>query len=106
MKYYSDKTKELYGTETELLNAEYDFDKAQEAKQEEERKAKEAIEAKKAARKVRAEEIEKARKEMVEAQKKYRKLIEEFCKDYGTYHYSTSSYDGLPQLFEDFLSIL
>ena len=99
MKYYSDVTDKVYTTEQELVDAELAFAKAQAEKEEAAKKAKEAEEAKKAQRKQRADEIETARKEMVEAQKKYQQLINDFVRDYHSYHFSATEYDNLPTLF-------
>ena len=53
-----------------------------------------------AKRKERAAEVEAARKAMVEAQKNYKKVLENFIKDYHSYHYSTTSFDDIPTLFD------
>lgn len=105
MKFYSDMTKKLYETEEALVIAEKEMAAEEARKEEEARKAKEAEEAKKNERKARADEIEVARKEMVEAQKKYQELVTAFVRDYKTYHYSTSSADGLPTLFRSLFDI-
>ena len=75
MKYYSDKTKKLYDT-VELLNeAEMAYDEAH------------AAELKKAEQKKNAAEaIRAARKAIVDAQNKYNELVNQFIKDYGSYH--------------------
>ena len=56
------------------------------------------------ARASRAKEVENLRKNMIAAQKAYKEALEAFVKDYGTYHFSTSSFDELPHLF-DFLCL-
>jgi hypothetical protein len=75
MKYYSDKTKKLYDS-VELLNeAEMAYDEAH------------AAELKKAEQKKNAAEaIRAARKAIIEAQNKYNELVNQFIKDYGSYH--------------------
>jgi type IV secretory pathway VirB9-like protein len=75
MKYYSDKTKKLYDS-VELLNeAEMAYDEAH------------AAELKKAEqKKTAAEAIRAARKAIVDAQNKYNELVNQFIKDYGSYH--------------------
>lgn len=75
MKYYSDKTKKLYDT-VELLNeAEMAYDEAH------------AAELKKAEQKKNAAEaIRAARKAIIELQSEYNKLVNQFIKEYGSYH--------------------
>ena len=75
MKYYSDKTKKLYDT-VELLNeAEMAYDEAH------------AAELKKAEqKKTAAEAIRAARKAVIDAQSRYNELVNQFIKDYGSYH--------------------
>lgn len=88
MKYYSDKTKQLYESVELLQKAEVAYDKEQEA----------AL-AKQRDRKNRAEEIKKAREVLKDAQKNYQDLLNKFVKDYGSYHetYSKES-DSLEQI--------
>lgn len=105
MKYFSDMTQKLYDTEELLVAAEKEAAAELARKEEEARKAKEAEETKKNERKARADEIEAARKAMLEAQRKYQELVSAFVRDYKTYHYSTSSAEGLPTLFKDWLSL-
>lgn len=95
MLYYSEMTKKNYKTEDECRAAEADFLSARE-------KEKRAREEKAAARKEKAAQIEAARKEMVSAQNKYKELIEDFVKNYGSYHYSTQSVKDVPTLFDLF----
>lgn len=75
MKYYSDKTKKLYETVEDLNKAEKAYDEAHAA---ELKKAEE--------KKHRAEEIQAALKAIVDAQHKYNELVNQFIKDYGSYH--------------------
>ena len=84
VQYYSDLTKEFYETEKACLKAEQAHTAAARKKEEEERKKSEE-------RKARAQEVEDARKALNEARKKYDKLLADFCKDYGSYHYSICS---------------
>lgn len=98
MLYYSEVTNKNYPTERECMEAE----KAEIARREEVKAAKEA---KNAERKARANEIEIAYKEMVETQNKYRELIEKFVKDYGSYHYSASTSKGIPTLFSTWFDL-
>ena len=102
MRYYSDKTKNLYSTVEELEKAEFAL------KEEENRKKilKEREEAKKKElteqRKSRAAEVEEARKDMVAAQKKYKDTLESFVHDYGSYHFTSTKFDDVPMLFDIF----
>lgn len=77
MQYYSDKTKKIYKTIDELNDAEkkYDDNQLAIAKRNDERKA-------------RAKEVEEAYKAMEDARKAYNKKVNDFIKDYGSYHYS------------------
>lgn len=94
MRYYSDKLNELFDNEENLTKAEHDFD-VKERQKEQERKAKSE------ARAARAKEIDEARSAMVEARKAYVKLVNNFAKDFGSYH-STITNIELP----DFLYFL
>ena len=75
MKYYSDKTKKLYDNVEDLSKAEQAYDEvhAAELKQAEEKKQA-------------AEAIRAARKAIVDAQNKYNELVNQFIKNYGSYH--------------------
>ena len=99
MRYYSELTKKLYDSEQDLLEDE-------ERVEEETRKLEEQKRAIAEQRKERAAEIDAARKRMIEAQSEYRRLINEFCKDYKSYHYSCNSFEDLPQVFKDLFSVL
>ena len=88
MKYVSEITKKAYDSEKECLYAEQEFQK----KQEQERAAKE----KKAAERAdRAKEVEEAYKTAVEANKAYQKKLNDFVKDYGSFHMTYSSTSDL-----------
>lgn len=97
MRYYSDVTSKLYDSPEALAEAEAAV-KAEQARvqAEQEKKANE--------RKERAAVVEQARQAMVEAQKNYRVALENFCKDYGNYHYSLKARD-LPSLFDNFFNL-
>ena len=77
MKYYSEVTKQLYGTPEELTAAE---DKAAQAQAAEEEKKK--------ARQARAKEVEDAYKAAVEAHNHYIELKNKFLDDYKQFHYT------------------
>ena len=99
MKYYSDVTRKLYETAEELNKAETAVVKA-----EQERKAalekKQAEQAKlKEQRAARAQEVTEAIRVRDEAQKKVNELINNFVKDYGSYHYTWSS-DFIDDVFK------
>ena len=110
IKFYSDRTNKFYATQEEADKAEFEL-KEQEnlAKIEKERKERELKEKKEkvaAERKAAAEEVEQARKDYIAAQKVFREKLEDFCKKYGTYHYSTTSADDIPILFGGLLENL
>lgn len=106
MLYFSEKLNKAFKTEKECLEAEF------KAKEEENRKAilkereeaelKAKKEAAAAERKEAAAKVDTARKAYLEAQKAYRTELEEFCKTYGTYHYSVENGDEIPSLFDVF----
>lgn len=89
MKYYSEETKKMYNSEKECADATTAF-LAEKEKAEAEAKAK------KEKRSERAKEVELAREKMRDAQKNYADVLNQFVKDYGTYHWSTSSVEDLP----------
>ena len=97
MKFYSEVTKKFYDTVEDCESAEVAVKRAQEEKELAKKKLSEA-------RASRAKEVENLRKNMIAAQKAYKEALEAFVKDYGTYHFSTSSFDELPHLF-DFLGL-
>ena len=81
MKYYSEVLDRVFDSEKELV--------AEETKAKNAEIEKRILEQKKAEeRKSRAAEVEKARIAANEAATNYRKLLEDFCKDYGSYHYT------------------
>ena len=102
MKYYSERTKKLFDTAAECEKAEFEAkeeENRQKIKREREIAAEKARKEELAAkRKVLANEVEEARKAMVTAPKAYRDKLEEFCKEFGTYHTSLSTSD-IPTLF-------
>lgn len=89
MKYYSEETKKFYNSEKECVEATKAF-------LDERQKAEAEAKAKKEKRSERAKEVELAREKMRDAQKNYADVLNQFVKDYGTYHWSTSSVDELP----------
>lgn len=108
MKYYSEILKKAFDTETECLTEEAAYNKEMEEK-------KAAEEKKKNERKQRAAEVDAARihmtevqeecsKKIDEAQKKYIDLRNQFVKDYGYYHYSTSGETDSPSLLDMLLN--
>ena len=83
MKYYSEKLKKVYDTVEQLQAAETEYDKAHAAEI-----------AKQKERKARAEEITAARKDLQNRQKKYNELVNQFIKDYGSYHATYTDEDS------------
>ena len=115
MKYYSEKTYKFYDTledcqkaelEAKELEAREKARKERELALEKEKKEKELAEqkAKATERKADADKVEAARKAMVEAQNAYRKEIENFCKKWKSYHFSTSDVNEIPTLFNSIFS--
>lgn len=102
MKYYSDKTKKLYDTEKELMQAEFELKEAENREKIKKEREKAHQEELAAQRKDRAAEVEAARVAMVEAQKKYKEMLNAFIKDYGSFHYTSSSVDDIPIIFDLF----
>ena len=84
MKYYSEKLNVLFDDEKALVKAEDEHDTrvaAEKAKQEQLANT----------RKERAKAIEESYKKVVEARNEYKKLVDEFIKDYGSFHMSVKS---------------
>lgn len=93
MLYYSEITKKAYKTAEECQKEELKVQEAENLeKMKKERLANE--------RKARAAEVETARKALTEAQKNYHKVLEAFIHDYGSYHYTETSVDNIPSLFD------
>lgn len=97
MQYYSEKLQKLYNTAEECEAAE---------KEQAERIAAEKAKKEKLAneRKMRAKEVEEALDEVRKAREHYDEVLKKFCKDYGTYHFSWSSDETFPSIF-DFLGL-
>ena len=106
IKVYSDKTNKFYNTVEEANRAEFELKEKENLekikKEREEALAKQEKEKKVAERKAAAEVVETARKTYLEAQKAYRTALEDFCRKYGTYHYSTDNAEEIPSLFDWF----
>lgn len=77
MKYFSEKTNQVYDAVEDLEKAEQAYEKQRKA-----------LEDKKARREQRAKEVEKAFEEANEATKKANELLQEFIEDYGSFHTS------------------
>lgn len=86
MKYYSEKLNKIFDKPEDLKDAE----RAYEAKEAEEK-------AKKAQRSKRAKEVE-------DAWDHYVKLLNDFIKDYGSFHDTKRSTDGCVSLFDLFVN--
>lgn len=94
MRYWSDKTRKFYESEKECVEAEEALDKQL---AEAEAKRKELAEQ----RKVRAKEVEDAYNALIAARKQYNKLLNDFCKDFGSYHATfTSGDDAFTEVFD------
>lgn len=95
MKYYSELTKKIYETEEELNKAEQEqkleLAKKEEVAQKKKERANEVQDAYKKAIEVR----KKAQNEIEEAEKKYYALRDKFVEDYGSWHMTYTSKDGV-----------
>ena len=85
VKIYSDVTKQFYDNEAAALKAEEEVKKAQDEKV--------------ARRKKMADTVDVKRKAYDKARKEYREALDNFCKDYGSYHYTLADKD-----LEDFFA--
>jgi hypothetical protein len=101
MKYFSEKTKKFYPTETECVDAEAAFDAEQARIAEEKKKLAEA-------RKERAAEIEAAYKEWqdlekaaYEGKKRFLEKRNAFVKDYGSFHMTVRNTEAVPSMVRD-----
>ena len=92
MKFYSEKTKKFYDTYDECVKVEDEILKKERA--EAERKAK--LEKNRASA---AKEVEAAFKAVNEAVKKRDKLLEEFVKNYGSFHMTLDGSDSDSDMF-------
>ena len=86
MKFYSEVTQKLYNSERDLAVAEAEVKAAEMKKAQAEKEKKEA-------RAVKAKEVEKALKEANDAQAKALKLLKDFIKEYGYFHFSYTNDD-------------
>ncbi len=84
MKFYSEKLNKMYNDEKSLVKAEEEYDVRVAAE-------KAHAEQLAATRKDRAKAIEESYKKVVEARKEYKKLVDEFTRDYGSFHMSVKS---------------
>lgn len=95
MKYYSEILQKAFDTEDACLKAEKDHEEKVAAQ-------KAAAENLAKARKARAKEVEDALHALQEAKDNYLKVLKDFCKDYGAFHYSWTNDKVAPSLL-DFL---
>ena len=102
MKFYSELINKVYDTEKDCIKAEQEYKQALEAKKREEEMKKLAEKKKQEKRAAAAKNVEAKREAMTNAQREYREELEKFCKEYGSYHFTTNSFDGIPHLFEFF----
>lgn len=78
-KYFNQYTNEPFDTPEEADASEKKYLEVEEVKK---KKASERAE--------RAKEVEEALKAAVDARKHYQEVLKAFCKDYGSFHYSTN----------------
>ena len=93
MKYYSEMTNEVYETKEECEKVE----KALVAKKQAEEEKQLAL---KNEREARSKEVVEAFKEAREAETKAQKLLNEFVKDYGSFHISYNGKSSVPSMFD------
>lgn len=103
MKFYSEVLNQLFDSEKELNAAEMKKKELDNQRAIAQQKAEAERRAQAEVRKQRAAEIEEAKKVMDAAQEHYRELLEKFCKDYGSYHFTSSNWEDIPRIFNSFL---
>lgn len=79
MKYFSEKLNKVFESEQECVEAENKFELAKQEKEEKEKRLTQE-------RKERAHEIEEQYKKIMDDRKEYRKLVDDFIRDYGSFH--------------------
>lgn len=87
MKFYSEKTKQLYSSQEECQEQEAAYEKKLAEKENEKRRLSEE-------RAKRAQEVQKAFDELCNARKNYQDVLSRFCNDYGSYHFSVGSHNS------------
>lgn len=85
--YVNEYTHEVFDTEKEAMASEKKYLEAQEAKK---RKDSERAE--------RAKEVEAAMQKVIDAKKEYYKLLNDFNKTYGPYHFTIKNTDDIFEL--------
>lgn len=91
MKYYSEKTRTFYDEEKDLVKAEQEYEVKLEQKKLEIEEQKKKEEVLKAERGLRAKEVEEAFAKAEEVKEIATKLLNDFLKDYGSYHSTIKS---------------
>ena len=79
MKYFSEKLNKVFESEEECVEAENKFELAKQEKEEKEKRLTQE-------RKERAHEIEEQYKKIMDDRKEYRKMVDDFIRDYGSFH--------------------
>ena len=79
MKYFSEKLNKVFESEKECEEAENKFELAKQEKEEKEKRLTQE-------RKERAHEIEEQYKKIMDDRKEYRRLVDDFIRDYGSFH--------------------
>lgn len=88
MKYFSEKLNKVFESEQECVDAEQKFEIEEKEKVEKEKELANT-------RKERAHQIEESYKKIMDARKEYRKLLDDFVKDYGSFHCTFKSSEPL-----------
>lgn len=105
-KFYSELLDKYFDTEKEAVKAEKDYkDKLEQIRKEQIEKEKQAEEAK-AKRALRAKEVEEAFKLVEQTSTAAKKLLNEFIRDYGTYHTTITGKSLFSMVFDNFFENL
>ena len=100
--FINEYTHEVFETEAEAMASEKKYLEAEEARKRAAEAARALEEKKKSERAERAKEVQEALKRAIATRKDYQEKLVAFCKDYGSFHFSTSDIEGFdPQdIFE------
>ena len=93
--YCNEYTDEPFDTPEKAAESERKYLEAKAAKEKAEAERKAALEKKNSERAARAKEVEEALKAFTDARKNYVEKLNAFCKDYGSFHYTTRGTDPM-----------
>ena len=95
VKIYSDVTKKFYNDEAAALKAEEEAKKAQDERVTRRKQMADTVDAKRT-------KYEQARKAYEKAREEYHNALNNFCKEYGTYHYTMTD-KNIEDFFDSWL---